>query len=59
MNDLNNKFTNLKSDLRSCSHHIIISQIFGINLGIYIHNKGEDDGYWYYEQNAVNEALPL
>ena len=57
MNDLTDKFTKLKSDLKRRCDFIIISQIVEIDIDTY--NKNVNQGRWYYQQQELNRAMPL
>ena len=54
---LTNGYTKLKSDLEKRSKKVVISQIVGIHLDMY--NSYMNEGFWYYHQNTINEAMPL
>ena len=54
---LTNGFTALKLNLNQRCEKIIISQIVGIDMDTY--NENSDQGRWYYQQNELNDAMPI
>ena len=57
INDITDKYTKLKIELKNRCAHIIISQIVGVDIDCY--NKYYEEGRWYYQQTEINNAMPV
>ena len=54
---LTDAYIKLKSDLKLRARKIVVCQIVGIDIDEY--NKYLSEGYWYYQQNVINSAMPI
>ena len=57
IDDVTDKITTLKSKINSVCKNVVIAQVVGIDIARY--NREVDDGFWYYQQNVINDAMPL
>ena len=55
--DITDKITELKTKLVKICQHIVVVQLVGLDLSRY--NREIDDGFWFYQQNVINDAMPL
>ena len=54
---LTDGYTQLKSELKTRTNQVVVCQIVGLDIDMY--NGYNDEGYWYYQQKGINEALPM
>ena len=53
---ITDKITSVKLKLHKSCKNIVMVQIVGIDIGRY---NREMDGFWYYQQIVINEAMPI
>ena len=54
---LTDGYTKLKSELKTRTNQVVVCQIVGLDIDLY--NGYNDEGYWYYQQEVINEAMPI
>ena len=54
---ITDKVTLLKSKLHKTFRNVIMVQLVGIEIARY--NRETCNGFWYYQQKVINEAMPI
>ena len=57
VDDMTDKFPTLKLTLARKCPNVVIVQLVGIDMARY--NREIDNGFWYYQQKVINEAMPI